>query len=343
MLIDKVAVASMINSGETLMLSGTEEMLTGLPQGNWVGGTSSYFMNENGGQKCLDKIFAIKLPGDVKLEQIKFYDSEHLPDIAEDSLDNGFTYLLIPFGSKAHYNYAEKTTSSTKVTIGWISGVALEDIGEKTRTAKVFNGKTGEMSESNALAMHCSLPNGKYASISTINIYKADTSVAITFPNNGFEVEDCFIDGKPANIVEYIKEKDIDTKAPMLTHFRFGSSSSKKMDLSHPMFADYDGNYVNISFANVTDSKASLYAPVFKDVKYYFAKPVSDYMSEYQKQLTAIHGDHAFSFSCILNYTNSNLEGKVTKGMYGPFTFGEIAYQLLNQTVVYLDIKGNSV
>jgi len=339
MLLDKAAVAEKIGSGETLMLSGTEEMLTGLPKGNWVGGTSSYFMNENGGQKCLDKIFVIKLPADVKLEKIKFYDSENLSGIANEATEHGFTYLLIPFGSKAHFNYAEKTSSSTQVTIGWIAGVALEDIGKKT--AKVFNGQTGQMSETDALAMRCSLPNGKYASISTISIYKADTSVAITFPDSGFEVGDCFIDGKPANIVDYIKEKGIDTKAPMVTHFRFGSSNLKKaVDLSQPMFADYGGNYVNISFANVADKKASLYAPVFKDVKYYFAQPISDYMSEYQKQLTVIHGDHAFSFSCILNYTNSNLEGKVTKGMYGPFTFGEIAYQLLNQTLVYLDIKG---
>jgi len=342
MLTDKVTVAEMIRSGEILMLSGTEEMLTGLPQGNWIGGTSSYFMNENGGKKCLDKIFVMKLPGDAEMQQIKSYDSEHLLDISHDAPENGFTYLLMPFGSKAHYNYAEKTPSFTKVTIGWIAGVSLEDIGKKT--AKVFNGQNGQVSEAEALAMHCGLPKGKYATISTINIYKADTSAAVTFPTSGFEVGDCFVNDKPTNIVEYIKERGINTKAPLVTHFRFGSSNARKsIDLSNPMFADYGGNYVNISFAQMKEKTAALYAPVFKDVKYYFAQPVSDYMSEYQKQLKAVHGDHAFSFSCILNYTNSNLEGKVTEGMYGPFTFGEVAYQLLNQTLVYLEIKGNHV
>jgi hypothetical protein len=338
MLTEKNAVAEMIRSGETLMLSGTEEALTGLPKGNWVGGTSSYFMCEDGGQKNLDKIFVMRLPEGAKAELVKFYDSEHLLDISENSQENGFTYLLIPFGCEAHFSYAQSAPQFTEVTIGWISGVALEDIGKKT--AKVFNGQTGQISESEALAMHCSLPKGKCATISIINIYQADTKTEITFPNSGFEVSDCFIDGKPANIVDYIKENNIDTKAPMVTHFRFGSSNFKKaIDPSQPMFVNYGGNYVNISFASIKDKQASLYAPIFKGVKYYFAKPVNDYMSEYQKQLTTIHGDHAFSFSCILNYTNSNLEGEITKGMYGPFTFGEIAYQLLNQTLVYLEIK----
>jgi hypothetical protein len=40
----------------------------------------------------------------------------------------------------------------------------------------------------------------------------------------------------------------------------------------------------------------------------------------------------------ILNYLYSNLEGMRTGDMVGPITFGEIAYQLLNQTLVYLTI-----
>jgi hypothetical protein len=33
------------------------------------------------------------------------------------------------------------------------------------------------------------------------------------------------------------------------------------------------------------------------------------------------------------------LEGKVVEKMSGPITFGEIAYQLVNQTLVYLEIQ----
>lgn len=45
-----------------------------------------------------------------------------------------------------------------------------------------------------------------------------------------------------------------------------------------------------------------------------------------------------FACNCILNYLYSELEGKKVPTMLGPMTFGEIAYQLLNQTLVYLTI-----
>lgn len=46
-----------------------------------------------------------------------------------------------------------------------------------------------------------------------------------------------------------------------------------------------------------------------------------------------------FSCNCILNFLYSELEGKRTGELIGPVTFGEVAYQLLNQTLVYLQIE----
>jgi hypothetical protein len=46
----------------------------------------------------------------------------------------------------------------------------------------------------------------------------------------------------------------------------------------------------------------------------------------------------ALSCNCVLNYVHSSLEGRSPGGIVGPITFGEIAYQLLNQTMVYLTI-----
>ncbi len=39
----------------------------------------------------------------------------------------------------------------------------------------------------------------------------------------------------------------------------------------------------------------------------------------------------------MLNYVYGKLEGRHTGKLTGPITFGEIAYQLLNQTLVYLE------
>lgn len=49
-------------------------------------------------------------------------------------------------------------------------------------------------------------------------------------------------------------------------------------------------------------------------------------------------GGNALSCNCILNYLYGELEGKTTGSFTGPATFGEIAYVLLNQTLVKLDI-----
>ena len=49
-------------------------------------------------------------------------------------------------------------------------------------------------------------------------------------------------------------------------------------------------------------------------------------------------GNPIFSCNCILNYLYGNLEGKTTPPYAGPVSFGEVAYQLLNQTLVYCEI-----
>ena len=70
------------------------------------------------------------------------------------------------------------------------------------------------------------------------------------------------------------------------------------------------------------------------------AAPVADYVSAFLSRLpTELGGSLAFSCNCVLNYLHSGLEGRKTGDVVGPITFGEIAYQLLNQTLVYLEIK----
>ena len=86
------------------------------------------------------------------------------------------------------------------------------------------------------------------------------------------------------------------------------------------------------------ENEVALYAPVFKGVEYKIAKPIKDYVSEFNAAMPK-GTKPAFSCNCILNFLYSDLEGKKIENMYGPVTFGEIAYQLLNQTLVYLEIK----
>ena len=46
-----------------------------------------------------------------------------------------------------------------------------------------------------------------------------------------------------------------------------------------------------------------------------------------------------YSCNCILNYLYGEMEGKSVSGFTGPMTFGEIAYMLLNQTLVRLELQ----
>ena len=168
--------------------------------------------------------------------------------------------------------------------------------------------------------MYIRLPKGKTAMINLVNIFEDDkTDPTITFPENELDVSTCFVNGQKVNFAEYIQRKNLDTQMPLV--------------------ADYNGVYINTSIKAVENGKVGLYAPVFKGIGYRFATRVSDYAEEFKNRIDAAGaGNPIFSCNCILNYLYGNLEGKTTPPYAGPVSFGEVAYQLLNQTLVYCEI-----
>src|SRR2546428_5124442 len=62
-----------------------------------------------------------------------------------------------------------------------------------------------------------------------------------------------------------------------------------------------------------------------------------DYVQGFGSVTAGPTHDVAFACNCTLNYVYGKLDG-ARVGLPGPFTFGEIAYQLLNQTMVYCDV-----
>jgi hypothetical protein len=114
----------------------------------------------------------------------------------------------------------------------------------------------------------------------------------------------------------------------------------KGLDVKLPLVADYNGALLNLSFQTVdlATRRVTLYAPVFEDVTYRIAAPLrQDYAEAFGRELAARAIQPVFACNCILNYLYGELEGKKIGDMVGPITFGEIAYMLLNQTMVYLD------
>lgn len=323
-LIERDEAAALIESGRTLLLAGDEALLTGLPQGRWIGGTIPYFMTEAGGVASRDRIFAAALPEPATGPLIRFYDTKSLSSIGANTPENGFTALMIPAFSEPHTAFAQGVFSFEGVfnapLVGWIAGVAAEEVGK--HPPKVFNGATGESSATMALAMHVSLPAGQSAKIGIVNPFRQGDGPAISFAERGFTASECTVDGAPANLVHHIRTQGIDQRLPLV--------------------ADYFGTPINVSIESIDDDTGQVrfYAPVFPGIAYRFAAPLDDYAAAFRTATAEAPGEPVFACNCIRNYQYTGFPGVPVPPFRGPLTFGEIAYVLVNQTLVYLTIDG---
>ena len=202
--------------------------------------------------------------------------------------------------------------------IGWIAGVNLNDSGQ---TPVAVNGMRPTAYTDKAVALHLSTPEEKTVKINIINIFEQDeNSPIIRFSKEGFSATHCLIDGKETVFADYLEQNNVDIKLPLV--------------------GDYSGNGVNISFKSIDNGIVSFYAPVFDNIEYRMAKQIPDYIEAFQNRISGIEDmDTVFSCNCILNFLYGELEGRIIDKYFGPVTFGEIAYQLLNQTLVYLTVS----
>ncbi len=310
------------NNEKPLMIAGDETLLSELPEGNWIGGSIPYFMTEDGGIQS-DKIVQIlELEDSIRFKSIEKYDAESIKRIAADYPKNGVSFICIPGFSKTHISFGESALEIDGIfnspLVGWVSGFDLNKEGAK---ASVFDGSTRQQSFDQALVMHCEIEEGFYPRLEIVNPFEALDGDRIDFKETSFEVEDAVVNGKDVVFSDYLKSQGYQEKLPII--------------------ANYNGSNVNVCFQAVDfeSKKVSFYAPVVKGVEYQFSKPLGDYESAFRREMKDSGNFPGFSCNCILNYLYSNLEGKSTGNFYGPITFGEIAYVLLNQTAVYLEVK----
>lgn len=315
--------AAKINSGAVLMIAGADALLADLPKGNWIGGTSVYFLTETGGTSLTDKLFVTEFP-EATAATIRHIATADLPKIADGYVDGGISLILLPAFSTAHSTFAVDGASYpglfNQPLMGWITGVPVSEIGKTD--PKIYLGQTGTGSTEGAAVMHLTLPAGMKADLDIVNIFTQsdDAALAFEFTTGGFVATDVKVGGKTANLAQYITENDLDTRLPLV--------------------ANYAGAMINVSIREV-DADAGrvvFYAPVVAGIEYRMAKPMPDYGNAFA-QATGAGGTGALSCNCILNYLYGELEGKRTGHYTGPVTFGEIAYILLNQTLVKLDLK----
>lgn len=314
-----------IQTGKTLTCAADESVLEQLPKGNWIGGTSPYFMGQQGGEVNQEKVYIQEIPtfNNCPSPRIKAYSKNELPYMIVEAADHGFSIILIPGNSDVHYSFSENAPYYEEMYMkpfaGWITGAILDKYATGAQTSKVFNGLTGDVSDNQALVMHCSLPDNKSASVGIVNLFQPNRDNLVQFDTTSmFDVTDCTINGKNTNLYDYIVDNNIDTKSPLV--------------------GDYHGVMINISIFSVNENTVTLAAPVFPNIDYYFANPIDDYPKEFEAALPDDISHLFFSCNCLYNFLYGELEGRKTADITGPITFGEIAYQLVNQTMVYIKI-----
>jgi len=312
---------TLIEQGKLMHIAGTEELLRKLPKGNWIGGSTEYFMDADAG-KVTDSMLFVNEFADYK-GKIALYDAANIHSVASDSFEGGLSIVILPFDSAVHKEYAEHAAEFDGMfmrdVVGWVSGLNL---GKTGQTPVAVNGQTGEVSADKAAVLHLEITDYD-VDVEIVNIFTADkNSPTVEFTQEGFCVEDCLIDGVKTNLADYVRNNGINTQLPLV--------------------GNYSGIEINISFKLVDGNKVYLYAPVFPDIKYRFAAPLAenDYAAEFKKHLSKISDKNSvFSCNCILNFLYGELEGKSIGKFCGPITFGEVAYQLVNQTLVYVTFK----
>ena len=320
-LLEPQETARRIAAGERLMLAGEEKLLAGLPPGNWIGGTIPYFMAQDGGCVCQDKIFVTEIPAEFHATTRQYGESE-LPGIYQDAGEGAVSLVILPADSPVHTEFALHAQDYAAFALhplaGWIAGIDLARLGRAT--PKVFCG--GPQPLGNAAAvMRLKLPADHLANLKIVNLFQPGEGDIICFPAGGFSATTAVVNGRERNLAEYFEQIQADVRLPLV--------------------ADYCGAKVNVSLKQVDPrrGRVDFYAPVVAGVRYKLASPVLDYVSEFEARLKEAAPDNVlFSCNCILNYLYSKLEGRRTGALVGPVTFGEIAFQLLNQTLVYLEI-----
>jgi hypothetical protein len=316
-------VSAKITLGKRLLLAGDESLLRQLPAGDWIAGTIPYFMAETGGLCSREKVQVTELPDFIAAVDIRSYDAASMSRVYTDAPENGVSFIILPAKSAVHFSFAlnapDYDNFAVRPLLGWVAGTHLDHLGKIP--PKVFNGRGPAVREDAAIVMHVSLPKNKIADIGIINIFEQGDGDTITFIADGFSARDAYINGRKIHFGEYLFEKKLDKRLPLV--------------------ADYHGVFINASFkeGDELQEEVEFYAPVFSGLPYKHARPVEDYIRSFVgKMPEGIGHQIIFSCNCILNYLYSNLEGKRLAGISGPATFGEIAYQLLNQTMAYVRI-----
>ena len=321
--------ARRIREGRALILAGDEAALARLPAGTWIGGTTPYFMTAEGGLRSRDHVFASEVPAAAERVAIAVYAAADLPRVYAELPERGYGVLLMPLFSLAELAFAVGAPGydgfATRPLVGWVSGTDVGDTGR--RAPKVYDGRTGAALLQEAVVLQVSLPAAITAEIGIVNVFSAGGGDVLGFAEGGFSASEVLVDGRLRGLTGYLLETGLDVRRPLV--------------------GEYCGARLNVGVREVdwAAGVVHFWAPVFPGISYRHAAPVGEYVDEFLARAPAqvlAAGTEGLGFccNCYSNYAHGELEGKRTGPFVGPVVFGEIAYQLCNETLVYLSVGG---
>lgn len=315
----------LIRSAKRLLIAGDEGLLRKLPRGEWIGGTTPYFMAPEGGVATQERVMVTTLPDEVLSTRIVAYAPQQLALIPNDYPANGVSFIILPAGSTAHQSFGHDVSNWSDVfqrpLVGWIAGYNL---ATQSR-AFVVDGRTGSVLEDAGLVMHCELRRDVVAQVAILNLFRPGDGDRLTFTEEGFNPKSVLVNGNRRSFAEYLVEVKADVRVPLV--------------------ADFAGAMVNVSIQAIDAARGTvaLYAPVIEGVEYHLAAPLIDYEGQFRAEMARRSGTSIFACNCVLNFLYAHLEGLSLPGSSGPITFGEVAWMLLNQTMVSVTLRPSGV
>jgi hypothetical protein len=309
-------ISAMILAGDKLLLAGSAKLLAQLPAGDWMGGCTNIFVQYPESRlTTFDKLFVHQLPDFVTDVEIKEYDETNIKDIFNDGPENGFTVLVMPFASPVAVEYSLHATEYDNFAVnpvcGWLAAHSQETF--LTERANTVSGRLPGILSEQGMAMHISLPENKYAEVHIFNPYRQDNGDSIMFDDNKIMVKDAIINGVKRNFAEYLREKNV----PVL----------------YPLVADYLGSMMNNVICYIGEDEVMMGAGVFINMEYRLGV-----LNEQLEEPSVLNKKNVYSMTCSINYSNPHICGKYMQKVNGPAVWGEIAYQQVGLTTVYVII-----
>jgi hypothetical protein len=315
--------SAIMAAGRHCIVSGSANLISKLPRGNWIGGTTPYLMSGSGNGVSGDRLLVTEMPEEWEFMCVQRYGVGGVSYISGDCAPGGFSIVIVPFGTDVEQVFSKDAINrvglSDRVIAGWVSGVAGNHSGEHPQ---VFYGPTGHGIEDEIVALHMKLPEHLKPVVDVINIFEEGDGDGIGFISNGFSANYAIVGGKTVTFSKYLAENRVNLSLPLVATINGVKYNST--------LCGYDAGSGGVRF----------YAPVFRNIIYKVAKPIEGQMMRIREALPHDSGDVVFGCVCIGNYMDGALADYKGSGFEGPVSYGEIAGFLTNQCIVRLRVVG---